>query len=141
VVAALDPLRELHLLRGREQGHLADVLEEELQRVGRDLGLDLGLYLDLDLVVVASCDDRDLGLVERSVELVQLARLELELVERERDLVRVQPPGLGAGLEQALGLVGREDVLDPRPSGRAPTGRTLRFACGQTAPFLVAVKP
>ena len=37
VVAALDPLRELDLLRGREQVDLADVLEEELQRVGRDL--------------------------------------------------------------------------------------------------------
>ena len=37
VVAALDPLRELDLLRGGEQVDLADVLEEELQRVGRDL--------------------------------------------------------------------------------------------------------
>src|SRR4029079_2473775 len=37
VVAALDALRELDLLGGREQVDLADVLEEELQRVGRDL--------------------------------------------------------------------------------------------------------
>jgi hypothetical protein len=49
VVAALDPLRELDLLRRGEQRHLADVLEEELERVGRDLpGLGrLGLALDL----------------------------------------------------------------------------------------------
>ena len=37
VVAALDPLRELDLLRGGQQVDLADVLQEELQRVGRDL--------------------------------------------------------------------------------------------------------
>ncbi len=37
VIATLDPLRELDLLRGGEQVDLADVLEEELKRVGRDL--------------------------------------------------------------------------------------------------------
>ena len=42
VVAALDPLRELDLLRGGEQVDLADVLQEELERVGRDLALELG---------------------------------------------------------------------------------------------------
>ena len=42
VVAALDPLRELDLLRGGEQVDPADVLEEELEGVGRDL-----LRLDL----------------------------------------------------------------------------------------------
>ena len=47
VLAALDALRELDLLRRGEQRNLADVLQEELQRVGRDLrlGLDLGLGL------------------------------------------------------------------------------------------------
>ena len=44
VVAALDPLRELDLLRRGQQVDLADVLEEELERLGRDLALvDLGL--------------------------------------------------------------------------------------------------
>ena len=37
MVAALDPLRELDLLRGGQQIDLADVLQEELQRVGREL--------------------------------------------------------------------------------------------------------
>ena len=37
VVAALDALGELDLLGGRQQRHLADVLEEELERVRRDL--------------------------------------------------------------------------------------------------------
>ena len=40
MVAALDALRELDFLRGGEQVDLADVFEEELQRVGRDLALD-----------------------------------------------------------------------------------------------------
>ena len=53
VVSALDPLRQLDLLSGGEQVDLADVLQEELQRLGRDLTLvDLGLFLgrfdDLD---------------------------------------------------------------------------------------------
>ncbi len=37
VVASLDPLGELDLLRCSEQADLADVLEEQLKRVGRDL--------------------------------------------------------------------------------------------------------
>src|SRR4029079_18350081 len=36
VVAALDALRELHLLRRGEERNAADLLEEELQRVGRE---------------------------------------------------------------------------------------------------------
>ena len=64
MVAALDPLRELDLLRGGEQRHLADVLEEELERVGGDLGRlaaspSLGLLLGLGL------DDLDVELLER----------------------------------------------------------------------------
>jgi hypothetical protein len=33
MIAALDPLRQLHLLCCRQQIHLADVLQEQLQRV------------------------------------------------------------------------------------------------------------
>src|SRR5581483_2270930 len=40
VVAALDALRELDFLRGGQQIDLADVLEEELQRVRGELGID-----------------------------------------------------------------------------------------------------
>ena len=74
-------------------------------------------------------DDRDLGLVECGVELVELARLQIELVERECDLVGVELPGLRTDVEQALCLVGREDVLD-----RCPNRRTLRFP-RQNAPI------
>ena len=86
MVAALDALRELDFLRGGEQVDLADVLQEELERVGRDLRLRLGLRLGL---LLARVDDRDLRLLERRVELVELGRLELELVEGECELVRV----------------------------------------------------
>jgi hypothetical protein len=125
VVAALDALRELDLLRCGQERNAPDVLEEELERIGRDLGVRLGLALDLLLGV----DDRDLGLVEGCVELVELARLEIELVECKRDLVGVELAVLGADLEQALRFVGREDVLD-----RCSNRLTLRFPC-QNAPI------
>ena len=92
VIAQLDPLRELDLLRRGEERHLADVLEEELQRVGRDLRLGRPLLLDLGLALLAA-DDVDLGLFERGVELVELRRIEVELVEREGDLLGVELAG------------------------------------------------
>jgi hypothetical protein len=127
VLAALDAFRELDLLGRREERHLADVLQEELQRVGRDLRLGLGLRLGLLLV---GMDDRDLRLVERGVEVVELRGLELELVERQRELVGVDLARAVAALEQPLALVAREDLLDRRSSGSA-----LRFVSGQTAPL------
>ena len=97
VLAALDPLRQLDFLGGREQRHLADVLEEELQRVGRDLArlLDLGVGL-------VALDDLDLQLLERRVELVHLGCVEVELVERARDVLRDQLAGELAALEQGF---------------------------------------
>ena len=80
-------------------------------------------------VFLLGVDDRDLGLVECGVELVELARLQIELVERECDLVGVELSGLRTDVEQALCLVGREDVLD-----RCPNRRALRFPC-QNAPI------
>src|SRR4051812_1853921 len=52
MVAALDALGELDLLRGGEQIDLADVLQEELERVGRDLELDGHFLLVEDRGVV-----------------------------------------------------------------------------------------
>ena len=84
MVAALDALGELDLLGRREQRDLADVLEEELERVRRDLAR---LRLEVELGrVVGLVDDLDVELLERRVELVQLQRLEL-VAERERDLL------------------------------------------------------
>ena len=127
-VAALDPLRELDLLRGGEERHLADVLQEELERVGRDLGRRFGL--GLAVVDRVSVDDRDLRLFQCCVEVVQLSRVEVELVESERELVGVELAGAIAALEQSLALVAREGLLDRRSSGSA-----LRFFSGQTAPL------
>src|SRR6266540_4383180 len=45
MVPALDPLRELDLLGGGQERDLADVLQEELQRVGRNLHTGLELFL------------------------------------------------------------------------------------------------
>jgi hypothetical protein len=127
VLTALDALRELDLLCCGEQRDLADVLQEELERVGRDLGLGLDLRLRL---IGLGVDDRDLGLVERRVDIVELRRFELQLVERERELVRVELARAIADLEQPLPLVAGQDFLDRRSSGSA-----LRFFGGQTAPL------
>jgi hypothetical protein len=128
VLATLDALRELDLLRGREQRDLADVLEEELQRVGRDLRL--GLDLDLRLVRRAGMDDRDLRLLKAGEEVVQLGGLEVQLVERERELVGVDLARPIPDLQEALALFAGEGLLDRRSSGSA-----LRFFGGQTAPL------
>jgi hypothetical protein len=127
VLAAFDALRELDLLRRGQERDLADVLEEELERVGRDLGLGVRLRLGVGLVGV---NDGDLRLVERRVELVELRRLEVELVERERELVRVDAARAVSDLQEPLPLVAREDFLDRRSSGSA-----LRVVSGQTAPL------
>ena len=96
VVSALDPLRQLDLLSGGEQVDLADVLQEELQRLGRDLTLvDLGLFL-------GRFDDLDVQLLELAVQLVDLCRLELELVHRDGELVRCELPGLLGARDQRL---------------------------------------
>ena len=75
-------------------------------------------------------DDRDLRLVERGVDVVELRRLELQLVERERELVGVELSRAVARFEQPLPLVAGENLLDRRSSGSA-----LRFVGGQTAPL------
>jgi hypothetical protein len=129
VVAALDPLRELDLLRGRQQVDPADVLEEELQCVGRHLArgrLDLGLRL----VVGVAVDDLDLELFEDDVELVELRPVDVELVERQRDLLRGQRPVFVRGHQQASGLVRIQNVPH-RPACRLAFG----CVCVHSAPL------
>src|SRR3954470_17504874 len=85
MVTTLDALRELDLLRRREQVDAADVLQEQLERVRRHLRRRGGR-----LVVEirgSRRHDLDLLLLERLVQLVELAGLEVEIVERERDLL------------------------------------------------------
>ena len=118
MVAALDALRELDLLRGGEQVDPADVLEEELERVGRDL-LRLDLLGRCVVLLVVAGDDLDLELVERLVEVVDLAGVEIELVECERDVVGGQGAGLLAGLQQRPRLLGLERPYRRRPAATA----------------------
>ncbi len=128
MLTELDPLGELDLLRGGEQWHLADVLEEQLQRVRRDLGLGGPLLLGLGLALLGA-DDVDLGLLERRVELVELGSVEIELVERDRDLLGLELPGSSAGLEQRSHL---EQVEHGGAYGR---GRpATRISCAQEPP-------
>ena len=107
MVAALDALRELDLLGGGEQVDLADVLEEELQRVSGNLARLLGRLLFL---LLRAGDDLDVQLFECVVEVVDLARLELELVERDGDLVGAELAVLLARLQERLCIIRLEQV-------------------------------
>ncbi len=111
MLAALDALRELDLLRGGEQVDLADVLQEELQRVGADLARLGGRLLALGLFRVR-VDDLDLKLLEGAVKLVDLRSVELQLGEREGDFLGGERAGLASGLQERLRLVRLEDLSD-----------------------------
>ena len=134
MLTELDALRELDLLGGGEQRHLADVLQEELQRVGRDLGLGRPLLLGLCLALLGA-HDVDLGLLERRVELVELRRIEVELVEGEGDLLGVELAGASARLEERSDL---EQVENARADGGRR--RATRISCAQEPP-LFSIEP
>ena len=60
----------------------------------------------------AAGHDLDLLLLERLVQLVELPGLEVEVVERERDLLRGHRAVLATRLDQRARLVRVEDVVD-----------------------------
>src|SRR5207244_10365878 len=62
-------------------------------------------------------DDLDLQLFERVVEVVHLSGLEVELVEREGDLVRAQVPVLASGLQARFRIVCLQEIDDDLPCG------------------------
>ena len=99
MLTQLDPLRELDLLCRGEERHLADVLEEELQGVGRDLRFRRPLFLRSGFGLLGA-DDIDLCLLEGRVELVHLSGIEIELVESEGDLLGIELASALARLEQ-----------------------------------------
>ena len=102
MVAALDALRELDLLGRREERHLADVLEEELEGVGRDfarLRLKIEAFLRVGLV-----HDLDVQLLERRIELVQLQGFEV-VAQRNRDLLMREKACFLALAHERLGVV------------------------------------
>ncbi len=62
---------------------------------------------------VGRAHDLDLHLFERVVEVVELRRVEVELVERERDLLRAEQPSGGLrGLEEMTSFVRLQNVRD-----------------------------
>src|SRR4051812_32464463 len=101
-VAALDPLGEVDLLLGREQAHLADVLQEELKGVGRHVRLQVDRRLRLAATALAVrgaldlgrgdggridlLDELDLGLLEEPVQVLDVGLVEIDLGERPGDL-------------------------------------------------------
>ena len=126
VVAALDPLGELDLLGGGEERHLADVLEEELQRVGRDLGLGRSQARSRS----ASClglggDDLDLLLVERVVERVELRRRRGR-ARRGRGRARRRRGALRPTRSRAARAPRRTRGRHPVPSPSVPDRSLLR---------------
>ena len=60
--------------------------------------------LDRPLLLLGG-DDLDLELLESVVEVVDLGRLEVELVERDRDLVGCEVSALAPGFEQRLCVI------------------------------------
>ena len=138
MVALLDPLRELDLLRGREERHLADVLEEELQRVGRDLRLGVPLLLALGRLGRLD-DDLDLLLVERGVEGVELLGVEIELVEGERELVGVDASLGAAALEQRRRLAASARASSVAATELWGSRASLRTAPSVACPDTVAI--
>ena len=82
---------------------------ERNQRVGRDLGSSLEVQALLGLWLWR-LDNLDLSILERGIELVHLARLEVELVERKGDLLGVEPARYTACLEECPRLIGVEQL-------------------------------
>src|SRR5271154_107651 len=96
-VAALDPLGEIDLLLSRQQAHLADVLQEQLQRVGghvrlqieRSFGFAPTAFVgsSLNLRGGGDCwiyvlDELDLRALEKSMKLFYVRLVEVELAHR-----------------------------------------------------------
>src|SRR5436190_11374025 len=138
MLAALDPLGQLDLLRGGQQVDLADVLQEELQRVGAYLAR----LLDLAHWLFGPVEDLDVQLLQRVVHLVDLRGIELELGQRERDLLGAERAGLAPALHQTSRFVGLEHLRDAHRLCAFPllphlrllpelvTVRTPRCGCG-----------
>ena len=93
-VAALDALGEVDLLLRGQQAHLADVLEEELQRVGRHVRLEVERRVRLAPAALVRralhlrrrrgrrvdvLDELDLGALEEAVQLLEVGLVHVEL--------------------------------------------------------------
>ena len=117
-VTALDALGQLDLLLGGQQADLADVLEEQLQRVRRHVGAQVDLTLALapslghrsfDLRLGGAglevLDDLDLGLLQEAVEILDVGLVEIDLRHCVGDLGEGQNALLLALGDETLDLV------------------------------------
>ena len=108
LVAVLDALREAHLVGGREERHPSDVLQEELQGVGRLLdgrggpagtlgllGQLGGAHAGLGLL-----QQLDAGLLQGLVDLLDRVRVQAEPVEDLGELLHAQEAHLLAADDQ-----------------------------------------
>ena len=80
LVALLDALGELDLLRGRQQRYPTDVLEKQLQRIGRDFA---GREIErrADFVGQLLGDDLHVCSIKSAIDVLDLRVRQVELVE------------------------------------------------------------
>src|SRR4029450_6397705 len=95
------------------QVDLADVLQKQLERICRDVrALEVERRF---LALLLGLDDLDVQLLEQTVELVDLPGVESQLVERGRDLFRIELSRLPPGLKELPRLLDFENATR-RPS-------------------------
>jgi hypothetical protein len=126
VVAALDALRELDLLRRRQQLDAPDLAQEQRERVDGGVAI-VDLERELGQRVV---DELDVCVLERAQDLVDLGRLEVQLVERSGDLVMRHESSGDAALDQQPSLFEAEHGY-----GRLSAHNVLLFAVIRDTPF------
>jgi len=111
LVAGLDALGEVHLLRGREQRHAADVLQEELQRVGGLLDRGgpagpVGLLGEVGRAArrLGRLEELDPRLVELLVDVLREAGIDAELVQHLGDVLDREEADVLAALQESAEL-------------------------------------
>ena len=133
LVAALDALRERDLLGRRQQLVLADVLEEELQRVRQHLrgvggpGRLLRLCCGVGLLGVLCLVERDRAVAQRCAHLLDRCFVEVELERQCLELGGLDPAALlRVGQEGVDG--GNIDRRGQRKSFRSAVVRARAWA-------------
>ena len=111
-VAALDPLRELDLLRRGQQRVAAGLPQEELERIGRRFGRCGGRAWGSRLGLAVSSSTSIPRSVEHSVDRVHLERLERVRLQRLEQLGCAHGAGQLCSLEQLLELFRLDDCVD-----------------------------
>jgi hypothetical protein len=96
-VAALDALGERDLVRGRQQLVPAGLVEEELERIGRDRGR--GVPGRLDGVLLGLRPQLDVALLERAPKVIEVLPLDVVLEGERLELALLQEASLGGLVE------------------------------------------